>query len=420
MSFDTVYTGRFLRNGGFENVEVAVEDGLIRKIGKNIPASKKIGLEGAIIPAGTDTHVHFRDPWETDKEDFSTGSLSALYGGTTTVFDMPNNRIPIADYDTYATKLAAIRKRSFVDFGLYSMFTGRNAPLLDPASSGIKIFLGGSTNSVTTDEFSTKQVESVNDMNIPVVFHAESASCLGARKITATDLKTHNLARPEECEIDGIRTALGTGFSRKVITHLTVPSMIEEVQPKAVFEVTPHHLLLNEEIESTPYGRVNPPLRSSDSQEKLLNTFISGKIPVISSDHAPHTESDKEDFQFSKSGIIGVETRLPLLLSLVEKKILDLNVLVKAACDNPSVNMGLNKGKIRTGYMADFIAVRFSDRKKLRDRYLHSKYTQTPFEGFEVVFPHSVVMRGELVLSESEAVDDKTGLYLHDMEDSGR
>ncbi len=419
MIYDFVYSGRFLRGGRFADLEVGVTGGIVQKIGKNLQFRKKVQLEGAVIPAGTDTHVHFRDPWETEQEDFSTGSLSALYGGTTTVFDMPNNRIPITDYGLYETKLNAVRKRSFVDFGLYSMFTGTNADIIEPESSAIKIFLGGSTNSLEVGEFDPEQIEKLNSLNIPVVFHAEDGACISASKEKSVDLKTHNLSRPEVCELKGISRAIEANIVRRVITHLTLPGPLGKLAGKAIWEVTPHHLLLNESYESTPYRKVNPPLRSRETQEKLIENYLAGKVDIISSDHAPHTENEKEDFEYAKSGIIGVETRLPILLSLVSRKILDLNVLVKTACETPSALMGLKKGRIEPGYSADFIAVRFSDRKRLRSRYLHSKNPQTPFEGMEIVFPHTVVMRGEPVLYDSEAVDDRTGTYVNDMKEDG-
>lgn len=415
MIYDFAYSGRFLRNGRFMDLEVGISDGIIRKIGKNLQAHKKMQLEGAILPAGTDTHVHFRDPWETEKEDFSTGSLSALYGGTTTVFDMPNNRLPVADYDVYERKLNAIRRRSYVDYGLYSMFTGRNADIIEPESSAIKIFLGGSTNSVEIEDIDSDQVSSLNDLEVPVVFHAEDGSCLSEQGIVSRDLKSHNLARPEICESRGIESVLKFQLNRKVVTHLTVSSELEKLRGKVTTEVTPHHMLLNEEFESSPYRRVNPPLRSRESQEKLLDHYLRGHIDIVSSDHAPHTEYDKESFEFGKSGIIGVETRIPVLLSLVSRKILDLNILVRTACEAPASLMGIKKGRIEQGYSADFMAVHFSDKRKLRDRYLHSKNPQTPFEGLEVIFPHSVIMRGEPVLYNSEAVDDKVGSYIHDL-----
>lgn len=412
MTFDLVYSGKFFRNGRFENTELGIDNGIIVAVGKNLVASKKIKLDGAVIPAGIDTHVHFRDPWETEKEDFRTGSLAALYGGTTTVFDMPNNKYPIIDYEIFENKLSQINHRSHVDFGLYSMFVGSNAEIIHNKSSGIKIFLGGSTNSVVSDSFLPKQVEALNNLRIPVVFHAELAKCLEENKGAVTNLKEHNQARPEACEISGASVAMASGIDGKVITHVTVPEVLSSTAGKAIREVTPHHILLNDSMDLSSYGKVNPPLRSQETQERMLKSFIGGQVDIISSDHAPHIETDKEEFQFAKSGIIGVETRIPLLLSLVNRKVLDLNVLVRSACENPARLMGLRKGKLEKGYLADLMSFRFSDKKPLKSRYLHSKNWQSPFEGFEVVFPQSVVMRGELVLSESEAVDDRFGMHV--------
>ncbi len=95
-------------------------------------------MRHAVIPAGTDIHVHFRDPGETEKEDFRTGTISAIAGGTTTIFDMPNNKIKIDNYSAYRDKLEIVRRKAYSDFGLYSMFTGNNLDIIDKDSSGIK------------------------------------------------------------------------------------------------------------------------------------------------------------------------------------------------------------------------------------------------------------------------------------------
>lgn len=410
--FDTVYAGKFLRNGRFQFLEVGVEDGFIRKIGKQLDGEKRKELEGYIIPAGTDTHVHFRDPWETEKEDFSSGSLSAIFGGTTTVFDMPNNRYPIDNYERYEEKLAVVSGRSFCDFGLYSLFSGNNADIIHEESSALKIFLASSTNSVVVHDIGNEQIKKLNSFRVPKVFHAELQRCIDSQKIVSIDLESHDISRPVECEILGIKKAISFSLERSVITHVTSEDSLREINGKAITEATPHHLLLNNRMELGPFGKVNPPLRSPPLQERLLSVFLNGKVDIISSDHAPHLEKEKEEFEHASSGIIGVETRLPLLLSLVDKKILNLDLLVRTACLNPSSLMGVKKGSIEPGYLADFISFVPSDRKRIRSRYLHSKNPETPFEGFEAIFPRNVVMRGEMVIDEGEAIDDPTGLYV--------
>lgn len=104
-SDELTLSGKFYYQGRYQDLNIRISEGKITGIKKFIKGGK-VELEGGIFPAATDTHVHFRDPGETHKEDFSTGTLSAAYGGTTTVLDMPNNIIPIDNYQAYEKNLS--------------------------------------------------------------------------------------------------------------------------------------------------------------------------------------------------------------------------------------------------------------------------------------------------------------------------
>lgn len=409
---DAIFSGNFFRKGRFEELSVAVENGIIVKLGKSMIGSRTVRLEGAIFPAGTDVHVHFRDPGETEKEDFGTGSLSAIYGGTTTVFDMPNNLTPVSDYEVFESKLAAVRGKSYCDFGLYSMFNGNNGPVISKRSSGIKTFLGGSTNALGMD-LGAGVFGQIREFDIPKAFHAESARCLSlSRRPDVTGLKEHNLSRPLDCEVGSLEDMKEFQVERKIAAHVTSVRSLETVGTTAIREVTPHHLLLSDSDESGPWGKVNPPLRSDDIREDLFKAFLSGKVDILSSDHAPHTEADKEEFQYAKSGIIGVETRIPLMLALVKKKILSLETFYETCIRNPPKVFGLNKGEIEVGNRADFFAVNLSDMSPLKDQKLHSKVPISPFRGFQTVFPREVVLGGIPVLENGEAILDPMGIHV--------
>ena len=157
------------------------------------------------------------------------------------------------------------------------------------------------------------------------------------------------------------------------------------------------------------YGKVNPPLRERAVMEKTREAYLGGKFDLLSSDHAPHLEKDKESIQFGKSGIIGVETRIPLMLALIQKKILSLDTLLMTGAVRPAEIFGLKKGKIEKGYSADFVSVNFSDVEKLNENKLHSKLTISPFNGFDVVFPRNVYLGGEKVISNREIIEDCLG-----------
>lgn len=412
MKTEIALSGKFYYQGKFQELTVGIDSGKISAIGKDITASRMLVLEGAIVPAATDTHVHFRDPGETEKEDFSSGSLSAIYGGTTTVFDMPNNLVPITDYERFENKLAAIRGRSYCDYGLYSMYNGNNVGVMSKLSNGVKIFLGGSTNSKGI-AVRDQDIKSLNDMHVPMVFHAEDQDCLDHNKMEESDLRAHNLARPSSCERAAVDTALSLRLDRKAITHVSDYNSIPSGSEKnATYEVTPHHLLLNDSIDAGSIGKVNPPLRSVEVQRNLFQNYLDGKLDIVSSDHAPHTEYDKEGFMHAKSGIVGVETRVPLLLGLVSKHILDFDLFYRTAIVNPAKLFGLQKGILEVGYSADFMSFRMNNLRRINPERLHSKNPFSPFGHFEAVFPDSVMLRGEIILERGESVDDRLGQYI--------
>lgn len=414
--YDIIIAGKFYRNYTFQYLELGINNGRIERIGKSLKGGVKKKLEGAILPAGTDIHVHFRDPGETEKEDFRSGTVSAAYGGTTTVYDMPNNRTPILDYSSFGDKLASVKNRAYADFGLYSMFNGANADIIDSRSNAIKIYLGGSTNSLPAGDFSTKSLEAIKKLNVPVIFHGEDAKCLAANK--KEEMKTlvdHDMSRPEICERISAETIVEMGLPRSVMGHISTPESLEIIKNRLPGEVTPHHLLLNSRMELGSWGKVNPPLREKQTQQKSLQAYLDGNYQILSSDHAPHTESDKDDFYQAPSGIIGVETRIPLMLGLVQKKILNLSVLYDTAIKNPAEIMGLPKGKIEIGYYADFLAFNPSNLTRINQERLHSKTPITPFNESYAIFPHNVTLRGELLIDKGELVEDKLGKYVGDL-----
>ncbi|EQD45474.1 dihydroorotase, partial [mine drainage metagenome] len=159
--------------GGFRQLEIEITAGKISRIMKIIGKGRSTSISGAIFPGSVDPHVHFRDPGETSKEDFRTGSMAAVYGGTTAVIDMPNNVIPVDNFSIYMDKLAIVSRKTYVDFGLTSMFTGANSNILHRESVLIKIFMGDSTNSVPVGDISAKEIDALKEMRAPKVFHLE-------------------------------------------------------------------------------------------------------------------------------------------------------------------------------------------------------------------------------------------------------
>ena len=413
---DVTLSGKFYYEGSYQDLNLVITEGKIQGIRKFVKG-RKVELEGAIFPAGTDTHVHFRDPGETQKEDFSSGTMSAAYGGTTTVLDMPNNIIPIDNYQAYERKLETVRGRAFVDFGLYSMFNGTNAGIIHPDSWALKIFMGGSTNTTGMDRLDEKAINSISELKKPVVFHAEDQHCLDLSRRETFTLKDHNFSRPSQCEATALMNLSKLNLEKKIAAHVSDSSNLKFLTGNGTFaEITPHHMMLNDEMDLGSYGKVNPPLREPSVQRASLEAYLSGKYSIVSSDHAPHTPEEKEEFEYAKSGIIGVETRIPILLALITKKILSPDVFYRTAILNPARLFNINKGEIKEGMYADFFNVRFSSMHRLDQSRLHSKNWETPFNGMDVVFPENVMLRGDLIVENREIVYGRTGKYLNDLD----
>jgi dihydroorotase len=155
---------------------------------------------------------------------------------------------------------------------------------------------------------------------------------------------------------------------------------------------------------------VNPPLRSEPNRRELFKAFKEGRIDILASDHAPHTFGEKEDdFDFAPSGVPGVETSLPLMLQLVKRGMLELPLLVRAACYNPAHLFGLNKGYIDVGMDADLIVVDPRATSKIKGDGLHSRCGWTPYEGWDAIFPHSALVHGTMVVEDGDVSGERVG-----------
>jgi dihydroorotase len=154
-------------------------------------------------------------------------------------------------------------------------------------------------------------------------------------------------------------------------------------------------------------------LRNVSDNNSLYDAYRSGKIPILSSDHAPHTIEEKRS-DVPPSGMPGVETMIPLMLHEVVENRLDLGRLVNSMAEAPANRLGLDRGRIAEGQPADFMFVDFKSSEKISMDKLHSRANWSPFEGWKAIFPHKVYRRGELISENSEVVSKGGGKNLFD------
>jgi len=388
--------GKFYYRGEIIEGAIKIEDGKIKEIKKSLPDSKKI--KGIILPGAIDIHVHFREPGFTHKEDFYTGTMSAAMGGVTFIMDMPNTNPPVGDLATFQEKLRLVAQKANIDFSLYFLLN-ENAEYLKEHNAAFKLYMGETTKALPGK---------VRGIDAFVSVHAELDECI--RK-ESKDLRDHDLARSESCEVRAVKTLLGRGKF-----HIAHVSSIDTVDMckigRFTCEVTPHHLFLHKDMPLGSFGKVNPPLRAKWMSERLWEELLNGRIDIVASDHAPHTiEEKEEEFAHAPSGIPEVETYVPIFLYLMKLGKIPLKRMVEVLMKRPAELVGVKKGKIEAGYDADLIAFTLSEVKKIRNRDIHYKCGWTPYEGFNAIFPHTVLLRGEPIVENYEFVGERMGKF---------
>jgi len=408
--------GKTFINGSFENCCIGIEEGKIVKIKKILKSDNHYNFgKKLILPAGVDIHVHFREPGMMYKEDFSTGSMAAAFGGISCVFDMPNTIPPTTTIQNLNDKISNSEKKSYVDFGVYAGITNNNLDNVNRLAkkcNGFKIYLGNTTAALAFDKNHLRDaLKYISEMGKPVLFHAEDEECLIKKRYPEKNLTDHLHYRPAICEeisINDIFQASQGIASNIHICHVSSCEGLELLKRRPgniSCGVTPHHSLISTEknLGTPSFYKVNPPIRTSFDKEALFNGIKNGLIDVIESDHAPHTLDEKSiDFNDSPSGLPGVETMYPLFLNLVKKEALSFQRLISSLCIRPAELMGVPKGKLEVGYDADFIVVDFKDTIRIKSDNLHSKCGWTPFEDWPAFFPEHVFIRGEKLIDNHE------------------
>lgn len=414
-SMELVVEGECYISGRFERACIGIDGGRIVALAKNLEGDTRLDFGSRkILPAAIDSHVHFREPGMTHKEDFATGSLAALHGGVSCVLDMPNTVPPTATVSALDDKAKAAASKSLVDFGLFAAVRpGVDIASVAQRAIGFKLYMAGTTGDLLVPSLSSveKQLAEVARSGKVLAVHAEDEAL--RRKEPAKGLDDHLRNRSGDCEASAIRKITkARGSCRLHICHVSSKDSLPLVrgQPGVTCEVTPHHILLDRDRQLGTLGKVNPPLRTRADRQALFLAFKQGMFDTMASDHAPHTiDEKKEDFDFAPSGMPGVETMFPVMLQHVKDKHLALPTVVKALCERPGDLFGIKKGRIDIGYDADLAVLDFADVRNVKAENMYSKCGWTAYEGMPAVFPRAVIVRGVLVMRDGEQTGEFRG-----------
>ncbi|MEA3142941.1 MAG: dihydroorotase [Thermoplasmata archaeon] len=399
-------------------LHIDTQSGRIVRVAKSTELETHLDFGGsAILPGAIDLHVHFREPGHTHKEDFTSGSTSAAFGGVTGFVDMPNTLPATVTLRAVKDKLALAAQKSVVDYAVWaggSWYTGELPEMLKRAA-GIKTYLGATTGDLLLEDAERLRqiLTAAGVAGKPVVLHAESQRVLQQMRRTETGLADHDTTRPPLAEVEAIYDAMKAvaGLKKPPRVHIAHIASADAVQAATAARFSmgacPHHLLLDTTAQlSHAYGKMNPPLRSPDARKALWKLFTDGKIPILESDHAPHTQAEKEDnFHAAPSGVPGVETMLPLMLAQAKSGKVELQTVVDAVTLNPAKLLGLtDRGALEPGMRADFAVFDLKAAGKLTANALHSKCGWTPFEGHSAILPSHTYLAGHPIVQDGELV----------------
>jgi dihydroorotase len=417
--------------GGLVRVDLGVRDGRIAQFGAS-PSSALQVLDATgltVLPGAIDSQVHFREPGLEHKEDLESGTRAAVFGGITTVFEMPNTQPNTDTAERLFDKLRRAKGRAHCNFAFFVGATADNAPELAtlellPGCCGVKIFMGSSTGSllVADDATLTRVLQSGRRR---VAVHCEDEPRLLERKALTqgpdADVALHPVWRDDESALLAtqrlLRAAKRAGRPVHVL-HVTTAQEMEllaDHKQLATVEVTPQHLTLAAPECYQRLGtraQMNPPLRGLEHQHALWNAIHTGVVDVIGSDHAPHTLAEKaQPYPKSPSGMPGVQTLLPLMLDAVSRQRLSLGRLVDLVCEGPARIYDIaRKGRIALGYDADLTLVDLNLERTLDDSSMQSKCGWTPFAGMRVRgWPRVTIVGGRIAVQEDQLVGAPNG-----------
>ncbi len=383
-------------------VDISIQDGLIKEISPSISSDyfeydDIIDAKGMIVSPGLiDIHSHFRDPGFTQKEDLVSGAHAAAAGGYTTVILMANTNPKIDSIES----LAYIQEKAkdcpiniLQEAALTIDFKDRLVDMDFLHKAGAAGFTNDGVPVMNTKTLRDAMLKAAQ-LDTVIALHEEDNSLIDNHGINAGPIAdklglkgaprvSEDIMVARDCML-----ALETGACID-IQHISSGNAVDFIRyaksigVKVFAEATPHHFTLTEDdvLEYGVLAKMNPPLRSAEDRERIIAGLIDDTIEIIATDHAPHTADEKNvDFTKAPSGIIGLETALPLAVTeLVMKNRLSMIHMLSKFTSNPARYYKLNKGNLQVGKPADLCI--FDPNQEYIVEGFKSKSSNSPFLG---------------------------------------
>ena len=417
--------------------DIAVRDGLILACGdpSSMPPAREVIDAGGrfVLPGAIDSHVHFREPGYTHKEDWHTGTAAAAAGGVTTVFEMPNTNPPTGTVAALKDKLDRAGRQAHVDFGIYGLLDEDNVDeldaLIDNGAAAFKCFMGNTFGDLPapSDGAMLEGFEILARRGVRCTVHAENASIMARRQMQLeragrTDPLAHLAARPEICAVEAVGRAIAFAEWTGARLHIAHKSsrdalyLVRDAKARGVdvtVETCPHYLIFDTDDMHRLGGvlRVNPPIREPGHGDALWQALVDGTVDMVATDHAPHLPDEKSHRSIwqCECGFPGVETQMRVMLTEVNRGRITLNQYVRWTAASPAHAWGLypRKGVLQPGADADIVIVDMERTETIDQERLHSRSRISPWHGRSVQgVPVCTIVRGAVVMRDGEVVGD--------------
>lgn len=441
--FDLIIDGASIAGTSrLRQATIAIKGGKIAALlepSETVQAAERISAKGCVVlPGLIDVHVHFREPGFTQKEDFSSGSAGAAVGGVTSVMVMPTDKPMTTTPELFLEKRALAEGKCYVDFALQAGLgpdISHVRALKDLGAISFEVFLADlvAPMLVATGEELRQCLLAVSDCDAIAGITPGDDSIVAAHTYTSVTGQLESrraflASRPPLAEALSLAKALVAANAldtrvhiRQVSTAPTLDVLRRFKRPGISAEVTPHNLLL-EDLDVLKLGakaKVTPPLRDHHHLLALQQGLRDGVIDMVATDHAPHRLEEKAlgeiDLWKAPGGFPGVQTLLPLMLHMVEKRLIDYPMLVRSCCEIPARTFGIfpQKGWIGPGADADLVVVDPSKPMTIRDQDQLSRAQATPFHGWEIRSSTILtLLRGKIIAREGKPTGSPVGRFL--------
>ncbi|MFA6078214.1 MAG: dihydroorotase [Candidatus Omnitrophota bacterium] len=408
-------------------MDLLITDGKIAEAGKDIkaPADVIIDASGKIVAPGlVDMHTHLREPGREDKETVRTGTIAALCGGYTSIACMPNTEPAIDNVKMVKTLKDIIKKDALTNVFIIGAITEERrgikiADIRGMKEEGVSAFSDDGS-SVDDERVLLEALKTAKKEGTIIIEHCEDIKISANGVINEGFMSTKMGLRgiPKRAEYERVKRdiELAKKASARIhIAHVSCKESVEAIRKAkqegvgVTAETCPHYFALTEECCATydTNTKMNPPLRTKEDAEAIKEALKDGTIDVIATDHAPHTDSEKDvEFDFAPFGVIGLETALSITaMELVEKGILSWKDLIIKMSLAPARILNIDRGDLKKGKAADIAIIDPSGAYVYEKEKIRSKSKNSPFIGWPLKAKVSeIFVSGELVMKEGAVI----------------